>query len=118
MRPVIAAFLAVFLMPAEHAVASHCYTAAEMSEAVLNTVSRLPISVEHDLGGDRARRFIAAYNEIPPPTEYAGDRVMIYGQPGSLKVLVTIYHDDCISFRSFIQRDVVERIIPNRTEAL
>lgn len=98
MRLLIAAFLAVFLMPAERAAATHCFSAARLMEAALTTASRMPILVEHDMGGDR---------------------VLVLGQPGSLKVLVAMFHQDCIMFRSFIRRDVVEdNIIPTITEAL
>ena len=71
-----------------------CLAPATVIEMV---VLRQPGTVAGRIGGERAERFIAAYNAKPPVTAYEADTILIFVAPRQPAALAVFFKAGCMS---------------------
>lgn len=86
-----------------------CQSGQEISEAVL---TRTPgARVIATFAGDEAADLIAGVNELPPATDYQGDRAVVFGSDLLPNLLVLILDGECKSAVVVIDYDQYDAIL-------
>ena len=108
--------LSAYSIPAAASHLVRCSSPLDEIERVANLPSRVKTTLEHDFSGPDAQAYIDAYNDWPPETvpRFFGDRVLIWGQleRTSREVLVAMFHEKCMFFRTRFVRVKADKLIP------
>ncbi|MFN0192654.1 MAG: hypothetical protein ACKVP5_11910 [Aestuariivirga sp.] len=98
----------LFAVPA-FAQSPQCIAPQAFLEAVKQ---RFPSAEVHVLKGREAKVFLAAYNQIPPPTEFAADEIVIAAESkGTAGMKMLLFSNGCLARAGAVPRGVVAPIL-------
>jgi hypothetical protein len=105
-RAISTALVAVFLcLPAAAQECAHPAVVLGQTQARVPTARILEI-----LHGDAAQVVIAAFNEIPPRSEFKASHVAVVWEPRFPTVFLIAYTGDCLSFADEMPRDMYDAL--------
>lgn len=98
----------IFVAPA-YALSPRCVAPQTFLEAVKQ---RFPQAELHVLKGEEAKAFLAAYNEIPPHTEFAADEIVIAAESkGTAGMKMLLFSNGCLARAGAVPRGVIAPIL-------
>jgi hypothetical protein len=82
-------------------------------QAFLEAVQQsFPQAEVHVLTGREAQTFLAAYNEIPPQTEFSADEIVIAAESmGAAEMKMLLFSNGCLARAGAVPRGVVMPIL-------
>jgi hypothetical protein len=105
----LAGALALCLFYASAGAGADCMSRADLARLI---TERMPSAKTIVLAESEAKLFLAAFNRIPPPTEFSADEVVIVDpQPGAPALRLALFEAGCMARTGNVPRPVIRLLL-------